>query len=93
MISKCTAGAANNIIKKTGGSKPINYKAEYFDDETVEEIKSNLFDSYLNFNASLVKNEMIEKCIKYPTSNKVIDINSPLYQPHDNRFYLVDTER
>lgn len=93
VISKCTAGAANNIIKKTGGSKPINYKAEYFDDETVEEIKSNLFDSYLNFNASLVKNEMIEKCIKYPTSNKVIDINSPLYQPHDNRFYLVDTER
>lgn len=93
VISKCTAGAANNIIKKTGGSKPINYKTEYFDDETVEEIKSNLFDSYLNINASLAKNEMIENCIKYPKSNKVIDINSPLYQPYDNRFYIVDMER
>ena len=48
--------------------------------------------SLIETGVSSLADRIIENCEKYPVSNKVIDINSPLYQPYDNRFYIVNTE-
>lgn len=84
---------AKSVIPNKGGRPAKRFIVKYTGKKAQNYYKRESFNSFLTTTVSIIEDKMIENDNNFQEANKIIDINSPLYQPQDNRFYVVDMER
>ena len=92
VTNKCASKVVNNTIPRSRGREAKYFISQFFYKKAQNFYLREGLGALIETGISSLADRIIGNCEKYPVSNKVIDINSPLYQPYDNRFYIVNTE-
>ena len=93
LVGSKMSKVAKSVIPNKGGRPAKRFIVKYTGKKAQNYYKRESFNSFLTTTVSIIEDKMIENDNNFQEANKIIDINSPLYQPQDNRFYVVDMER
>ena len=93
LVGSKMSKVAKSVIPNKGGRPAKRWDVKYTGKKAQNYYKRESFNSFLTTTVSIIEDKMIENDNNFQEANKIIDINSPLYQPQDNRFYVVDMER
>lgn len=93
LVGSKMSKVAKSVIPNKGGRPAKRWDVKYTGKKAQNYYKRESFNSFLTTTVSIIEDKMIENDNNFQEANKIIDINSPLYQPQDNRFYIVDMER
>lgn len=93
LVGSKMSKVAKSVIPNKGGRPAKRFIVKYTGKKAQNYYKRESFNSFLTTTVLIIEDKMIENDNNFQEANKIIDINSPLYQPQDNRFYVVDMER
>ena len=93
LVGSKMSKVAKSVIPNKGGRPAKRWDVKYTGKKAQNYYKRESFNSFLTTTVSIIEDKMIENDNNFQEANKIIDINSPLYQPQDNRFFVVDMER
>lgn len=93
LVGSKMSKVAKSVIPNKGGRPAKRFIVKYTGKKAQNYYKRESFNSFLTTTVLIIEDKMIENDNNFQEANKIIDINSSLYQPQDNRFYIVDMER